>query len=177
MIDGAHGIAGAIGWLALDRPYDPEYNSCGCFESHASGEGLARQTRAALAHRPDYVGPLRAAGDLTAHELFKAAEAGDEIAKEVLAKAVEFWGMASANLVSLFNPETLIFGGGVFGPATRLLPAIYAEARKWAQPVAIERVNFEASQLGGDAALFGAAFVARQTEPVGGETRHRDDAG
>ena len=29
--------------------------------------------------------------------------------------------MASANLVSLFNPEKIIFGGGVFGPATQFL--------------------------------------------------------
>ena len=45
--------------------------------------------------------------------------------------------MASANLVSLFNPEKIIFGGGVFGPATQFLDAIAAEARRWAQPVAI----------------------------------------
>ena len=35
--------------------------------------------------------------------------------------------MAIANLVSLFNPEKIIFGGGVFGPAVRFLDAIYAE--------------------------------------------------
>ena len=38
---GLHGIAGAIGWLALDRPFRPEYEACGCFESHASGDGIA----------------------------------------------------------------------------------------------------------------------------------------
>ena len=65
----------------------------------------------------------------------------------------------AANLVSLFNPEKIIFGGGVFGPAARFLDAIAAEARRWAQPVAIERVKFEVSQLGGDAALYGAAYL------------------
>src|SRR5690242_11008230 len=45
LVDGrvlrGHGdIAGAIGWLALDRPYRADYVGCGCFESHASGPGL-----------------------------------------------------------------------------------------------------------------------------------------
>ena len=67
---------------------------------------------------------------------------------------------ASANLVSLFNPEKLIFGGGVFGPATQFLDAIAAQARKWAQPISIQRVEFVASQLGPDAALYGAGYLA-----------------
>ncbi|HEX3601854.1 MAG TPA: hypothetical protein VHU84_16995, partial [Lacipirellulaceae bacterium] len=61
---------------------------------------------------------------------------------------------------SLFNPEKLVFGGGVFGPATQFLGEIAAEARRWAQPIAFERVEFVASQLDGDAALYGAAFTA-----------------
>ena len=48
----------------------------------------------------------------------------DELAKKVLGEAIEFWGMASANLISLFNPEKIVFGGGVFGPAIQLLDAI-----------------------------------------------------
>ncbi len=120
VLHGSQGIAGAIGWLALDRPYRPEYVECGCFETHASGNGIANMAREAMARRQSFSGPL-AVEQLTAHEVFTAYEAGDEIAKEVLLRAVEFWGMASANLISLFNPEKLIFGGGVFGPATQFL--------------------------------------------------------
>ena len=98
--------------------------------------------------------------------MFAAYEQGDEVAKEVVAQAIEFWGMASANLISLFNPEKIVFGGGVFGPATQFLEAIATEARRWAQPVAIERVKFEASQLGGDAALYGAAYLALRATRV-----------
>lgn len=160
VLRGAHGIAGAIGWLALERPFRPEYASCGCFESHASGEGIAKLASEVVARRKGYRGPLRAALLLTAHDVFAAYEQGDEVAKEVLSQAIEFWGMASANLISLINPEKIVFGGGVFGPATQFLGAIAAEARRWAQPVAIERVTFEASELGGDAALYGGGYLA-----------------
>ena len=121
VLHGAQGIAGAIGWLALDRPFRPEYASCGCFESHASGEGIARAANEVLAGRQGYRGPLCAAAEVTAHDVFAAYEQGDEVAKEVVAQAIEFWGMASANLISLFNPEKIVFGGGVFGPAAQFL--------------------------------------------------------
>jgi glucokinase len=160
VLRGAHGIAGAIGWLALQRPFRPEYVNCGCFESHASGHGIANMAREAVEHHRQFDSGLRSTESLTAQEVFAAYEAGDETAKQVVLDTVGLWGMASANLISLFNPEKLIFGGGVFGPATRFLGAISAEARRWAQPVAFEQVTFLSSQLGEDAALYGAAHLA-----------------
>ncbi len=143
VLHGAQGIAGAIGWLALDRPFQPEYKACGCFETFASGHGLAKQFR-----------------KTSAHELFDAYGNGDKLAKQVIGQAIEYWGMAAANLVSLFNPEKVIFGGGVFGPAVRFLDAIAEESRRWAQPISMERVKFEAAQLGRDAGLYGAGHLA-----------------
>ena len=70
------------------------------------------------------------------------------------------WGMASANLVSLLNPEKIIWGGGVFGPARGLVDRIYDEACKWAQPLTIKTVKFSSSQLPGNAGLLGAGFLA-----------------
>ena len=113
-----------------------------------------------LAGHKGYRGRLRVKRQITAHDVFEAYEHDDKIATEVLGQAIDFWGMASANLISLFNPQMLIFGGGVFGPATRFLDDIAAEARRWAQPIAMERVKFSASQLGGDTALYGAAYQA-----------------
>ena len=72
--------------------------------------------------------------------------------------AIEYWGMAVANLVSLFNPEKIIFGGGVFGPALKFLDAIYDEAKKWAQPISIDQVQLQGSALGNDAGLYGAGL-------------------
>ena len=160
VLRGAHEIAGAIGWLALDRPFRNEYVRCGCFEYHASGAGLPRVARALAGARRPAARQERGRAELTTQEIFKRYNHGDELAKEVLAQAVEFWGMAVANLVSLLNPERIIFGGGVFGPATQFLDAIHAEAKKWAQPVAIRQVKLRRSQLGADAGLYGAAYRA-----------------
>lgn len=167
ILRGAHGIGGAIGWLALDRPFRREYLSCGCFEHHASGEGLAKVARELVAkHAGEGKGckaaRLQGHTGLTARGVFAAYDRGDPVAREVIGHAVEFWGMAVANVVSLFNPEKIIFGGGVFGPAAKLLGDIYAEAKKWAQPIGIKQVKLQASKLGGDAGLYGAAHLALQ---------------
>jgi glucokinase len=154
IIRGHGDVAGAIGWLALDRAYKPRYKDHGCFEDAASGPGLVRIGR-------DFMDmSYTNAGDV-----FAAYDRDDEIGVKVVDNAIELWGMAAANLVSLFNPEVIVFGGGVFGPAVKFLDRIYAEAKRWAQPIAIEQVRFVASDLGSDAGLFGAVRLAMLAEP------------
>jgi glucokinase len=158
-----HGdVAGAIGWLAMDRPYVPRWKSHGCFEDQASGPGLVRVALDLMQKTAGYDGVLRrkTLAALDSSDIFSAYDDGDDIATLVIDNAVELWAMAAANLVSLFNPEVIVFGGGVFGPATRFLDRIHAEARRWAQPIAIDQVRFVASALGGDAGLFGAGRLA-----------------
>lgn len=161
VLRGVGDAAGAIGWLALSRPYRPEYPPVGCFEYHASGAGIAAVGRRLLSEHPDHAGPLVAHRDtLTAEHVFAAAAAGDTLATQVLDDAVSYWGMAIANLVSLFNPERIILGGGVFGPGGQFLDRIRAEALRWAQPISIHQVTIETTALGSDAVLIGAGALA-----------------
>lgn len=48
----------------------------------------------------------------TAQEIFSSVES-NETAKEVVAKAQEYLGYGLANLINSFNPEKVIFGGGI----------------------------------------------------------------
>ena len=164
VLRGHAGIAGAVGWLALQRPYRAEYAWCGCFEHHASGPGLVKVAREAMEQDPSYTGELRRAtaraDEITTAELFVAYERRDPVATRVIDDAIELWGMAAANLVSLFDPETVVFGGGVFGPARRFLDRIRGVAVRWGQPISMQHVTFTASALGSDAGLYGAGRLA-----------------
>lgn len=162
VLRGADDIAGAIGWMALDKPYKTKYVSCGCFEYYASGRGLARLADEIMQALPQYSGSLSKidGNELTAHHIFSAYEQQDEVAVMVIKESIVFWGMAVANLISIFNPEKIILGGGIFGPAVRFIPEIKEEATKWAQPVSVTKAGLEESALGGDAAVFGAAYLA-----------------
>lgn len=162
ILRGANDIAGSVGWMALDKPFQDKYIPCGCFEYYASGNGIAKLTFEILSNERDYKGILNEYNHeaLTAHHVFDAYKANDAVAVRVFEECVQYWGMAVANLISIFNPEKIIFGGGVFGPALQFLKPIQAEARKWAQPVSMRDTVFESSGLHGDAAIYGAAYLA-----------------
>lgn len=162
ILRGSQDIAGSVGWMALDKPFQRKYIPCGCFEYYASGDGIAKLTRELLAKDSGYAGVLRnlSPEQLTAHHVFDAHDAGDPLAAHVFGECIQYWGMAVANLISIFNPEKIIFGGGVFGPAVKFITSIRQEAAKWAQPISVAQVSFEASGLGGDAAIYGAGFLA-----------------
>ena len=162
VLRGSNDIAGAIGWMALDRPFKDGYASCGCFEHQASGEGIAKMARESVTSGrfPGSVFINKDFERISAHDIFKYYEAGDELAVAVIDNAISAWGMAIANLVSLFNPQKIILGGGVFGPALKFKSAIFEEAVKWAQPISMKQLSLESSALGADAGLYGAAFLA-----------------
>lgn len=165
ILRGSGDIAGCIGWMSLHTPFRKEFLECGSFEYFASGTGIARTAKAAMAKDTENSVVLSklVLDEITSHDVFDAYNKGDKIAVEVISRCIEFWGMAAANLVSLFNPEKIIFGGGVFGPALPLLPDIYKEAFKWAQPVGIKDVILTGSELHGDAGLYGAGYLAIRT--------------
>ncbi len=158
ILRGSSDAAGAIGWLALHKPYDARYAPCGCFEYHASGPGLVQVAQEFL--REGVLPSLLSPTNLTSTQIFAAFEQNDPVAVKVLEQAVAYWAMATANLVSLFNPQVIIFGGGVFGPAVRFLDEIYRQACQWAQPVSIKQVRLRPSRLAGNAGLYGAAKLA-----------------
>jgi glucokinase len=167
ILRGSHDIAGCIGWMALKGPFEDKYISCGCFEHYTSGEGISKVAREYLLEQKDYSGELKHINPekITSHDVFSAYFKGDILAENVIKQCIEFWGMAVANLISLFNPEKIIFGGGVFGPAIPLIPDIEKEARKWAQPVSINQVEISATGLSGNAGVYGAGFLALKNLP------------
>lgn len=164
ILHGSGDIAGAAGWMAVESSWKTGYRRCGCLEYYASGSGMAARAGDMLRDHPSMESRLRniPAGFITARDLFSALETEDPVASAVVADAVRYWGMAAANLVSLLNPQKIIWGGGVFGPALRLLDQIRKEASRWAQPLAFEDVTFEPSVLQEDAGLAGAGFLALQ---------------
>jgi glucokinase len=162
IIRGHGDIAGALGWMGLQRPFRDVYKPCGCFEYLASGEGIVKVAREMLDKEKEYSGYLGTLDPdrVTTRDIFVGYDEGDRIAKFVLDEAVVIWGMAVANIVSTFNPEIIVLGGGVFGPAVRFIDRIRDETRKWAQPISMQQVRIEVSALGGDAGLFGAGKLA-----------------
>jgi glucokinase len=143
VISGAHGIAGAAGWFALDPRWRNEYAQAGCWESESAGPAVARL-----------------AGVSTAEQAAKKARAGDSKALAAFHHAADYLAMGIANLISLLNPEMIVLGGGLMLASDLLLDRIREGVPRWAQPVAARKVRIELTRLGEDAGLLGAARLA-----------------
>jgi len=160
---GHSGVAGAVGWLAVDREEREEYRKVGCLEARAAGPAIARKAveriqRGAAATILDL-----ANGDVdavTAEVVAQAAEQGDPEARAILREVGTELGIAVAAIVSMLNPEVVVVGGGV-GKAFSLLRESLSEAiATWAQPLAARSVRVVPSALGEDAGLLGAIRLA-----------------
>ncbi len=167
LIDGKilHGVndgAGAVGWLVADKSFKEEYKLKGCFEFIASSKGILNLTKEYIlkGNVPSNILKKKDVTQIKIEDVFSAFKMNDPLAIKVFDEAIVAWGMASADLISLFNPELIIFGGTLFGPAVQFLNRIEEEAKKWAQPIFAENCKFVSSQLGADAGLFGAGHLA-----------------
>jgi len=144
VVRGAHGIAGAAGWFALDPEFKEAYAEVGCWEANAAGPAIAR-----LAGAPD------------AESVVAAARAGSVAASAVLRRAAAYTARGIATLISALNPELVVLGGGLMqGAGDLFLESVRADVGKWAQPIAASHCRLTLTQLGEDAGLLGAARLA-----------------
>lgn len=143
LVRGRGGIAGAVGWFALDPRWREDYGRMGGFEAEAAGPALARRFGAA-----------------SAEDAAEAARRGDPAARHAVDETVEWLAMGAANLISAFNPQVVVLGGGLMQAADLFLEPVRHAVRRWAQPRAAEQCRIETTRLGEDAALFGAARLA-----------------
>ena len=146
VIDGElyRGVEGAhpeIGHHVID-PRGPKCfcGAHGCWESLAGGLALARR-----ANRP------------TAHEACAAAESGDPVAMEAVAREAEYLGLGIANLVTLYIPDVIALGGGVMQSRRLFWKKIERTVRENCGLVPFELTRLIPASLGRDAGLAGAA--------------------
>ncbi len=156
---GAHGQAGV---LAGHIPVRPNGRLCtcgahGCAESEASGWALP----AICLQWPDFEGSTLSGGDLSFRSLFAAAGDGDVVAIQIRDHCLEIWGMMTVAAVHSFDPELVIFGGGVMGSAAQILPSLrqYVDDNAWTP---WGKVRLQAASLGNDAALLGVPSLFRK---------------
>jgi glucokinase len=160
---GCADIAGAVGWFALNADFREEYAAMGCFEAEASGPSVARRAKCLIKSGEASVLEDMVEGrldEITAERVVQAAQKDDGVAQMVLDSTIRYLAMGIANIVSILNPEMVVLGGGLFQAGEMLIEPVRKEFKKWAQPLAAQRVLLELSHLGEDAGLYGAGKLA-----------------
>ena len=162
---GEQGFAGELGHLIVA----PDGDRCacgnrGCLEAMASGSALGRLGREAAAADPGgRLAALAAAAGapVTGEIVFAAAGEGDKAALALFERIGHWLGVGIASLVTIFDPDLVVVGGGVAATGDLLLAPARASFDRYVHgrdhrdlpPVVPTR-------LGDDAGLVGAAALA-----------------
>lgn len=162
LIDGARGLGAELGHtcVAVDGPRCT-CGSLGCLEAFASGWAIARDA-SLVAATADGAALTRAADGrpFTASIVAEAANDGDPAARAILARAGRALGAALGSFINTFNPELVVFGGGVATLGDLLLGPAHDAARDHAFAAMRADVRYAHSALGDDTGLYGAAALA-----------------
>ncbi len=96
---------------------------------------------------------------LTAQGIYEAAVGGDELATEIVVQTGKYLGIGVANLLSCFNPDMVIFTGGMTRMGEWLLSIIREEASGRTYSAIYEAARIEFGQLGDKAGVIGATGI------------------
>jgi glucokinase len=149
VLHGFVGMAGELGHMTII----PDGNPCGCgnrgcLEKHASATAISATAK------------LLGLGDtLTAEDVYRLAESGNERALRIFLLVGEALGIAIANLVMVFNYPLYLIGGGVVAGWDLFAPPMIAECRKRSFIFQKTETRIEKAALGGEAGLYGTAYL------------------
>lgn len=94
-------------------PDGPRCNcgNLGCAEAVASGTAIAKRAKEAVESKAET--SLKDYENVTSYEVFVEAAKGDKVAKSILDSCLNYLGITVANIITSFDPEMVIIGGGV----------------------------------------------------------------
>ncbi|MCI6772136.1 MAG: ROK family protein [Oscillospiraceae bacterium] len=161
---GCNGTGGELGHMVIK--FDGEECNCGrrgCWERYASATALVNQTKAAMLKNKDSKmwdmcdGNIDNVGGRTA---FDAMRAGDSAGREVVEQYIKYVAIGTINVINIFQPEMICFGGGISNEGENLL----APVRKYVDEFHYSRYSNTQTEickakLGNDAGIIGAALV------------------
>lgn len=165
---GSTGAGAELGHMVIDHDGPPCQGNCpnhGCAEAVASGTALGREARQAAERHPgSALGALLEAGEeVTGRAATVAALAGDEVAIGVIETIGRRLGAFASGLANIFEPEVIVFGGGVLAAGDLILDPVRDEVERRAlKPM--NRTRIAHAELGPEAGMIGAATMAMDLE-------------
>lgn len=169
LVYGHDGFAGELGHVIMRRD-NGRLCGCGrkgCLEAYASATGMARTAREYLAMKPNVQTRLREipAEDITSKDVFDAAMAGDEMAKEIFRFTGEILGEAFADFVAFSSPEAIILFGGLSKSGDLIMNPIRESMEKNLMTIFKGKIKLMFSSLKeSDAAVLGASALGWETK-------------
>ena len=164
ILTGCNDAGGELGHMVIK--FDGEPCNCGrigCWERYASATALVNQTKAAMLEHKDSVMWQLASGDVNnagGRTAFDAMRIGDKWGSEVVDNYIRYIAIGTTNIVNIFQPEMICFGGGICNEGETLLAPIreHVARERYGKKQEIQTEICRAT-LGNDAGIIGAACL------------------
>lgn len=149
-LTGAHGFAGEIGHILVDRNGPRcRCGNLGCWEMKVGENQLLTSA-----------GRLPGGGPAGVAEVIDAAAAGDEQARDSVDDVADWIGVGLRTVINVFNPEIIVLGGSLAQVWQARADRIDAVLDRWSLMSPRKEVIIRDSQFGPDSPLLGAAELA-----------------
>jgi predicted NBD/HSP70 family sugar kinase len=157
---GAHGLASAVAWMALNPVEREDYRRYGGLEAEVAASGIVRRFvwRIKSGDRSTVADQVKGEfSKISAADILQGARTGDGVSISVVRDTAKYIGMAIANLATMFDPEIIVLGGSIASSGDIMLEAIRVETTRRVPAQMAEQLRVELSTLGDDAVAIGAA--------------------
>src|SRR5215471_18323637 len=167
LFSGSNHTAGEIGHMVLD--VNGPKCGCGnkgCFEALASRTAIFQRIKAGVKDGQktlltEMLGD--SLEDLRSGDLRKAIRRGDKFVSKIVEQVAECIGIGVSNLVNIIGPDVVVLGGGVIEALEDEMAGIITKtAKDHAMPGTMKGVEIVTSKLGDNAAITGAAVLAKK---------------
>ncbi len=159
---GAFGGGGEAGHMVIMAQGEPcTCGRKGCWEAYASATALRREGRIAAAKYPSSEIYNLVDGNIKlidAKTVFDAADLNDEIALEIVDLYSKYLAIGLVNLVNIFQPETIVIGGGICAQGDRVITPVTKILKEKVYGGEL-KTKLAIATLGNDAGIVGAALL------------------
>ena len=162
LVRGAHDLSGSAGWMVVSEADGFEVRKFGGLEAFASEPAIVRAAKNAVTSGSGALSECEPDG-ISVEDIADMARRGDVTCKQIFRRAGKLLGFAVANLINVFDPEVVVFGGSLIAATDLFWDELTHTAQSRCHPIAARRVRIRISGLGEDANLHGVGYLAWQT--------------
>ena len=157
MFRGSGFIAGEIGQMSIHYDGRPgHYGNLGALEKYTGNQQIAEHAVMRYAE----AGIEKNVADCTPKNIADAAQAGDDIARQIWGEVADWLGTALASIAWLLNPDAFVIGGGVAQAGDLIFTPLKHKVQSMLSTVVWERLQIVPARFSNEAGIIGNAALA-----------------
>ncbi|MFO1483900.1 MAG: ROK family protein [Verrucomicrobiaceae bacterium] len=157
MYRGSCFAAGEIGQMSIHFDGKPgHYGNFGALEKYTGNQQIAEHA----VQRYAEAGIEKEIADCTPKNIAAAAQAGDDIARQIWGEVADWLGTAIASIAWLLNPDVFVIGGGVSQAGDLIFTPLKNKVQSMLSTVVWERLQIVPARFSNEAGIIGNAALA-----------------